>query len=205
MKCLLGFCLLIASVWPQVQTGSVIVLDFNKDEITVAADSRGTMEENRYADTQCKLAASGDKFVFADAGFSGSKQWNANDVARKMWEDSSRNSVEAPTLAHEVITRWTSEAEKFYRLDPEVLRAQIRLHPDNDVLSNAIVAATDNSGVFAVETVDITFDLPLFRERGDVRTEHEAHTGNIADAVGLGAALDYVEQIGMESIAAYEL
>ncbi|PPD05858.1 MAG: segregation protein B, partial [Methylocystis sp.] len=32
----------------------------------------------------------------------------------------------------------------------------------------------------------------------------EAGTGNIADAVGLGAALDYVEAIGMEVIARYE-
>ena len=32
----------------------------------------------------------------------------------------------------------------------------------------------------------------------------EAGTGNIADAVGLGAALDYLEQIGMENIARYE-
>src|SRR5882757_422042 len=32
----------------------------------------------------------------------------------------------------------------------------------------------------------------------------EAGTGNIADAVGLGAALDYVQRIGMSNIAAYE-
>ena len=32
----------------------------------------------------------------------------------------------------------------------------------------------------------------------------EAGTGNIADAVGLGAAIDYLEPIGMANIAAYE-
>jgi cysteine desulfurase/selenocysteine lyase len=32
----------------------------------------------------------------------------------------------------------------------------------------------------------------------------EAGTGNIADAVGLGAAIDYVERIGLENIARYE-
>jgi cysteine desulfurase/selenocysteine lyase len=35
-------------------------------------------------------------------------------------------------------------------------------------------------------------------------TRFEAGTGNIADAVGLGAALDYVSQIGLENIATYE-
>ncbi|MFT3924179.1 MAG: aminotransferase class V-fold PLP-dependent enzyme [Myxococcales bacterium] len=32
----------------------------------------------------------------------------------------------------------------------------------------------------------------------------EAGTGNIADAVGLGAALDYVEQLGLPHIQCYE-
>ena len=32
----------------------------------------------------------------------------------------------------------------------------------------------------------------------------EAGTGNIADAVGLGAALDYVERLGIENIHRYE-
>jgi cysteine desulfurase/selenocysteine lyase len=32
----------------------------------------------------------------------------------------------------------------------------------------------------------------------------EAGTGSIADAVGLGAAIDYLEDIGIENIAAYE-
>ena len=32
----------------------------------------------------------------------------------------------------------------------------------------------------------------------------EAGTGTIADAVGLGAALDYLERLGMDNIARYE-
>jgi cysteine desulfurase / selenocysteine lyase len=32
----------------------------------------------------------------------------------------------------------------------------------------------------------------------------EAGTGNIADAVGLGAAIDYLDRIGMANIASYE-
>lgn len=35
-------------------------------------------------------------------------------------------------------------------------------------------------------------------------TKFEAGTGNLADAVGLGAAIDYVSAIGMDRIAAYE-
>jgi cysteine desulfurase/selenocysteine lyase len=49
--------------------------------------------------------------------------------------------------------------------------------------------------------VDVTFEKTIYQTPPG---RFEAGTGNIADAVGLGAALDYVEQIGMESIATYE-
>jgi cysteine desulfurase/selenocysteine lyase len=49
--------------------------------------------------------------------------------------------------------------------------------------------------------VDVTFEKTTYQT---APARFEAGTGNIADAVGLGAALDYVEQVGMESIAAYE-
>ena len=48
---------------------------------------------------------------------------------------------------------------------------------------------------------DVTFERTLFQAPP---SRFEAGTGNIADAVGLGAALDYVERIGIENIARYE-
>jgi len=49
--------------------------------------------------------------------------------------------------------------------------------------------------------VDVTFEKTTYQT---APARFEAGTGNIADAVGLGAALDYVDQVGMESISAYE-
>ena len=48
---------------------------------------------------------------------------------------------------------------------------------------------------------DVTFEKTTYH---GPPTRFEAGTGNIADAVGLGAALDYVQQIGIENIARYE-
>ena len=48
---------------------------------------------------------------------------------------------------------------------------------------------------------DVTFDKTVYH---DAPAKFEAGTGNIADAVGLGAALEYVERIGIENIARYE-
>lgn len=48
---------------------------------------------------------------------------------------------------------------------------------------------------------DVTFDHTQFH---DAPGRFEAGTGNIADAVGLGAAIDYVNSIGIELIEQYE-
>ncbi|TKC78831.1 SufS family cysteine desulfurase [Trinickia terrae] len=48
---------------------------------------------------------------------------------------------------------------------------------------------------------DVTFERTVFQPPPN---RFEAGTGNIADAVGLGAALDYVERVGIDNIARYE-
>lgn len=49
--------------------------------------------------------------------------------------------------------------------------------------------------------IDVTHERTLYHEPPQ---RFEAGTGNIADAVGLGAAIDYVLRIGMENINRYE-
>lgn len=48
---------------------------------------------------------------------------------------------------------------------------------------------------------DVTFDKTIYHT---APAKFEAGTGNIADAVGLGAAIDYVARLGMDNIARYE-
>jgi cysteine desulfurase/selenocysteine lyase len=48
---------------------------------------------------------------------------------------------------------------------------------------------------------DVTFEKTQFQPPP---WRFEAGTGNIADAVGLGAAIDYVSQLGLENIARHE-
>ncbi len=48
---------------------------------------------------------------------------------------------------------------------------------------------------------DVTFEQVIFQPAPN---KFEAGTGNIADAVGLGAAIEYVERLGMDNIARYE-
>jgi len=48
---------------------------------------------------------------------------------------------------------------------------------------------------------DVTFEKTVYQA---IPNKFEAGTGNIADAVGLGAAIDYVDRVGIENIARYE-
>jgi cysteine desulfurase/selenocysteine lyase len=48
---------------------------------------------------------------------------------------------------------------------------------------------------------DVTFEKTVYHA---APMRFEAGTGNIADAVGLGAAIDYLEQVGMENVTRYE-
>ncbi|MDR3271664.1 MAG: cysteine desulfurase [Peptococcaceae bacterium] len=48
---------------------------------------------------------------------------------------------------------------------------------------------------------DVTFERTVYQKAPQ---KFEAGTGNIADAVGLGAAVDYLTHIGMDNIAIYE-
>ena len=48
---------------------------------------------------------------------------------------------------------------------------------------------------------DVTFERTIYQSAPN---KFEAGTGSIADAVGLGAALEYMMQIGMANVAAYE-
>jgi cysteine desulfurase/selenocysteine lyase len=48
---------------------------------------------------------------------------------------------------------------------------------------------------------DVTFERTAYN---DAPARFEAGTGNIADAVGLGAAIDYVSKLGMDAISEYE-
>jgi len=48
---------------------------------------------------------------------------------------------------------------------------------------------------------DVTFERTVYQSAPE---RFEAGTGNIADAVGLGAAIDYIERIGLEPIQRHE-
>ncbi|GHU36414.1 hypothetical protein FACS1894105_06730 [Clostridia bacterium] len=70
------------------------------------------------------------------------------------------------------------------------------LYGKSDVLEAARPYQTGGNMI-----ADVTFKRTQYKKAPN---KFEAGTGNIADAVGLGAALDYVSSIGIQNIAEYE-
>lgn len=176
------------TAWPQVKAGTVIFVDFAKDEITVASDSRTILPEiEGHDDTECKISAFGDKFIFALAGMAKKNDpggWNGHLIARKIWESESASKTDAAELVLSVSEKWTIAMDEIYG-NPEIVRTKRHYQPDNAIFANSFFAATDKTGKLVVRGVDISFDLPLFDSTGKIRL---IHTPNAVREGGSGSA-----------------
>jgi len=137
--------LLLLSVevaWPQVKTGSVVYLDFAKDEVTIAADSRVTITGGEHNDGECKISAFGNQFVFSMTGAVGAKGWNAHTIARQIWQKQSRLEPDPVRLVTIVAKNWAIEMERIYARPDVIRKFQER---NTSVLANAFFAAASKS------------------------------------------------------------
>jgi len=69
------------------------------------------------------------------------------------------------------------------------------------VVSSGPLKTSEGNRLASVPSTVVTFEKTVFHPPP---ARFEAGTGNIADAVGLGAALDWVTELGLEAVAAYE-
>ncbi len=158
---------------PQVKTGTVLVIDFSPDDLTVAADSRMTFwDTGKHDDTVCKISAFGNKFVFAMSGtvFTDAGR-NPNSIARQIWTTESRTEESATKLVPAVAEKWTTRMEQFYAKSVQV--GELRKHTRRAVLANALFAATDSESRMAVVGVNMDFDESLFDTYGQVRVTRD--------------------------------
>lgn len=193
--CAFVFIFFCRAAWPQVETGTVIWVDFEKDEITIAADSRSThAQDGSHDDTECKLSAFGDKFIFGLAGMArkrGPDGWDSHLIARQIWKAEAPKETDATKLVRSVSDGWASAMDSIYG-NPEIIRAKRRDQPDNAVLANSLFAATDATGKLATYGVDISFDIPLFDSTGAVKLIHSPNDAIQKVGFGSGLGLDEI-------------
>ena len=160
---------------PQVQTGAgtVLFLLYSPTLLTVAADSRLTMLGGEHKDTECKISAFGNKFIFTMAGvvFTNGDKRNPHLISRKIWEVESRKESSAPALVLDVANKWASKMEETFA-DP-ALMAKTRKITGGEALATADFAATDRSGKMALASAEMHFDGPLLDRSGQLHFIHE--------------------------------
>ena len=156
--------------WPQIKAGSVVYVDFAKDEVTIAADSRMILSSGGHDDTECKISAFGNQFVFAMAGVVEGEKWNAHAVARQVWEAESKVEADPVKLVPVVADRWATQMEGIYG-QPNSISTIRKI--GSKALANGIFAATNNKGNLIAYVTDIDFDLRLFDSKHLVRLWHD--------------------------------
>jgi hypothetical protein len=191
MKYFIVFIALFGQLaWPQLQTGSVIFIDFEKDGITMSADSRRTSaRDGRHSDNECKISAFGDKFAFQIAGLIRNdipNGWDVRLIARRIWQSESRHETDAAKLVQAVSDKWIVATRKIYS-DPEYLRYKRRSHPERPAIANAVFAATDSSGKLALRAINVAFDVTAFDSTGAVRLDYPAKKVSAGEWISAGS------------------
>src|ERR1035437_2838878 len=93
---LLALCSEMA--WSQLQAGTVIFLDFEKDEITMSADSNLRSANTGEIVKDCKISTFGNKFAFQIAGLIKDaipNGWDVRRIARQIWQSESAHESDA--------------------------------------------------------------------------------------------------------------
>jgi hypothetical protein len=137
--------------------------------VTIAADSRTTrIPDGARFDTECKISAFGNQFVFALVGIAKGEQWNAHTVARETWRALSKLEPDPIKLIPLVAAKWAAQMEDIYKA-PNVIR-HVRQQPGTDgTIGSAVFAATNNTGNLAMYGENIGFDVGLFDSTGSIR------------------------------------
>jgi hypothetical protein len=173
LSALVPALLISQAAYPQVGSGTVIVVNVSQEDVTIAADSRTTFSNGAHSDTECKISAFGKAFAFTMSGtVSKGNAWNAHDIARKSWSAAATLGLSATDTVHDVADRWLPEMINRYQ-DKDIIEEAIRLSPDNRTLGAGLFAGKDSGGRIAVEAVNIDYDKATFLSTGQIKLTHQ--------------------------------
>jgi hypothetical protein len=153
-------------------TGSVLFGTLSDSGLTVATDSRQTLFGGGHNDKECKTFAFGEHFVFAMAGLAVFKDTDAHMLARQIWMQESKRSVNPTILVADVSDLWTAAMKDKYD-NPKIMR--LLLPFGTPAVADAVFAA-NGGGSLAVRVISIRFDRELFERTGQVKLSLSAET-----------------------------
>jgi hypothetical protein len=170
----------ISAARAQVKTGTVVYIDLSKDEFTVAADSRSIFLDGSHDDTECKILAFGNQFVFSMAGIVENQHWDAHLVARSVWQTESLKEFDPVKLVRIVGEKWATEMEANYGEVTVInnIRQMRAKDSETGVLATAVFLATNDLGEMIAYAVEIGYDPTVFTSENLVRVHHDGFVLN---------------------------
>jgi hypothetical protein len=107
----------------QIGSGTVVVMDFAKDKMAIAADSRVTYEDRPPADSYCKIEVFHHHIVFSEMGAIGFKRgpqdprpgWFNPDLARRAVREKSNPGKNADEELMDIASIWANSLAAYWR------------------------------------------------------------------------------------------
>jgi hypothetical protein len=155
------FCaaLVVPPAASQVQSGTVLILGYSKAKVFMVADSRVTHLSGKVDNTQCKIAALGDKLLFGVVNIEGFEanivllhSWTAVGEARKVFEiEKVRKSGSIDTLSAYWASAVQGDLVELIKYDSEAVIHSIER--EGPVLMYGVFAGQDADGTLAARVV----------------------------------------------------
>jgi hypothetical protein len=104
----------------QIRSGTIVVFDFTKDELVVAADSRSITKPGVPPGESCKIAAFHHEFIFTNVGSISYVRidptdpiadWNNTDIAKESLHNASEGMNLTDTYMDAVVNYWANIVE----------------------------------------------------------------------------------------------
>lgn len=167
-NCFFIFVMLLASTaFAQITSGTIIILNFTKDRLVIAADSRGVNTDTRVPhDNECKIAEVDHQLIFTSVGNARRKRssgpdpvngWDNAETTRVAFQsvrllptEEAQTRTIAKTWADTIAAHWQS----LYRSEPEKVT---RVLSKNGGLTVGAFAEA-NGGTIYFRAAQIKFD-----------------------------------------------
>jgi len=181
-KALLIFVLLVGSVSnPQVGHGTIIILDFAKDKMAIAADSRITFDNGAPDDSFCKIEVFRHRIVFTQMGAIGYKRgsldpfpgWYNSDLARRAVREMGSADKDPDVEIKDVASTWANTLALYwnraYRSNRDVVIQASK--PGAGLIAGSVFAEARNGAIhwrFVGVGLNPTADPPIQAFTGEL-------------------------------------
>jgi hypothetical protein len=142
----------------QIGSGTVIILDFAKEKLAIAADSRVTYEDRPPDDSYCKIEVFRNRIVFSEMGAIGFRRgpldprpgWFNPDLARRSVREMASLDKDPDSEIKDIASIWANTLAAYWRSAYQTDRAAVEraiAASHNGPITGAVFAEARNGNI----------------------------------------------------------